>query len=210
VDEAIALYQELIQQTELYVGTDHEIYLTLMQNLAGALNDNNQVRESIEILQAISPKMLEKYGTKSQAYISMRTTLANNLKSLKEFAAAETIYFEMIDLATLLYGENHSEVFLNQYNLAELYYESKRPQKTLELLEIQLPRAVEFLGQKHIISVYMLEAVAWSNHLIGNQDQAFTKMQEALELKKQIFGLESTVTKKAQEKFELVSASQNN
>ena len=209
VEEAIDLYQELIEQTEIFIGKDHEIYLFLMQNLAGALNDDGQIDASIKILESISPSMIQKFGTESQAYISMRTTLANNLKSLQDFVSAEAIYHEVINLAIKLYGENHSEVLLNQYNLAELYYESDNPQKAVNLLEIQLPKAVESLGQKHIISVYMLEAFAWSKYLIGGQaEEALFQMREAVKLKRQVFGNSNSVTKKAQEKLEIIESAQ--
>ena len=206
VDDAIDLYQELISQAKQLIGPDHKKYLFLMQNLAAALNDANRVSESIKILESINPQVVKHFGKNSQAYVGFRTTLANNLKSLKNFAEAELIYHEVIKLSSELFDENHSEVLLNQYNLAELYYESNQPEKSLLLIEDRLPVAIKSLGDKHIVSIYMLEAQAWSNHLLGYNVKAKNVMTEVIELKKTVFGLNNELTLKSIDKLKTIES----
>lgn len=206
--KGIIVFGELIQQVSDFFGTNHPFYFQTISNLAAAYLDNGKYEESLIISEKLIAHIINDPGKKSLVYVNAQGNLANTYMYLKKYEEAEKIYYDVIKISSELYGENSFQVLLNQYNLSELYYKSGQPQKTLSLLEKRLPVAIKELGEKQVITIEMKDAEAWANYLLGNNNEAFILMQKVVNLKKQVYGEENEVTKKAIMRLKTINTQQ--
>jgi serine/threonine protein kinase len=195
--KALEMYQELIKISKEFLGETHPDYLIYKLNLASALEDNNRPNEAIEVINEVLPAIIKQFGNTSMAYIIIQSTKAGALKSIKQYQQAQNIYQNLIEIASQQFGPNHPQVLLTEFNLAELYYESGFPQLCKDLLTQRLPIAQQDLGEKHTITLEMRQALAWSEFLLGNIDSAKQQIQDIVELKQQVYGVDNEVTETA-------------
>ena len=194
---ALSMYKELIDIGNDFLGESHSDILIYKLNYASALNDNKKPQESLDLIDAVLPDIIKKFGDKSMASVVIQSTKASALKNLKKYKEAENIYKKLIEIAVKQFGENHPQVLLTEYNLAELYYESGVPELSHKLLSQRLPIAIEELGEKNTITLEMQQALAWSENLLGNKETAKRQMLEVIALKKEVFGAQNDVTQTA-------------
>ncbi|WP_395373001.1 protein kinase [Marinicella sp. W31] len=188
IERALPVFRELYEQNQELLGRKHENTLLSANNLATAYNQNNEFEKALSLIQTLQSD-LDSFPTDGRIYIMVTSTHARTLQGLKQYEKSIRKYQQMIKTIESNWGTAHEMVFINQFNLAELYNESGQPQRAKSLLKNRLPSAENQLSINHPASIEMKEALAWSYHLLNeNRVESIKMLEEVIELKLKIYG----------------------
>ncbi len=203
--KALPIYEKTLKDSAAVFGVQHPDHTRLMFNYANALNQLGRHESAIDVLQQLQTAMLDEAGGDAEAAIHLHNNLANNLKALKRFDAAEEHYRLALDKAAQMLPPTHPLSLMIEFNLAELLYESGQPQRSLHILEARWPVATTALGEAHIITLEMREARAWVLHLLGNEAAAAAELQAVLQLKQGVYPADSNNLSTTRERIDALN-----
>lgn len=180
-ERGVGLMRHASNKANEFLGEGHTTSVRIAFNLVASLNAIGEFEEVVRLLTANRAQLLEHPDVDSRW---IDNNLANAYLSLEQYDKAEGLYQEII-------GSSAPDSYIGllaSYNLAELYYKSERPHLTLELSRGSLPRAQRVLGEDHLISLELQDAMGWSLHLLGQHEASIEVLKPLLSKKRSLLG----------------------
>ena len=186
--EADALFADIVDYMEDYLGDTHPTLMKTYANYAGVLQELGRYESALDFNRQAEGIALAIQGESHPALDSILMNRGNILISQGLFHEAEGIYLELNRVFEEKHGSNHAMTLINQFNLAELYIKAERFSEATAILQPAIERARKSLGDRHQIFLEIKELVGWGyvrNHQIR---RGMSLIGDVLEVKEEVLG----------------------
>ena len=131
--EGIAALRRALDLTRTVLGVRHPETATLQANLAGVLLDANAVDESLRLMAAALPILIETLGEDHPRVAISAGILGHALRLKGDLAGAERSFRQAVSVDQRAFGPRHPQTLNDVRTLAELLRERGKPQEAAAL-----------------------------------------------------------------------------
>ena len=132
-DEAMEIYNEVLQQRRAVLGDDHPDTLATMNNVASILVNKGNFKTALEIYEQVLQQEKEVLGEDHPSTLTTMTNLGSVLSNQANYDAAMEIYKEVLQQQKAVLGEDHSSTLITMNNLASVHDSQGNDEAALEI-----------------------------------------------------------------------------
>lgn len=201
-DRALPLYEEVYEQFDQQLGTNHPDTLTLLSNLGGIYRDLGQFVRSEECYRRCLTRQEEISGPLSKDTLTVLHNLALAQEQLGQSTTAEGLFHDCIARKIQVYGESHPDTLATVSSLALLYDNSGQSQRALLLYEHCLAQLTDVLGPGHPHTLSVQNNLGQLLRVVGGEEyliRAEALLVECLERRRTTLGCDHVHTLATQE-----------
>ncbi len=184
---AIALYEQVLPLIEKDSSRKSEVYLKARNGLGSAIVSIKSKGEA-ETFLLESVELAKKFGRKSLVYASSLNSLANFYYNTVNYASAEPLYKEILDIRKEVLGEKHLDCAASMNNLANVKKATEKFADAESLYLSALTIRKNALGEKHLDYIQVLNNLGVLYWQIGDYPKAESFYLKCAELRKEILG----------------------
>ena len=180
LDEAIALYQQNLNDCTRVLGPHHPDTLTSRNNLAGAYQDAGRLDEAIALYQQNLNDCTRVLGPHHSHTLTSRNNLAETYRAAGRLYDAITLHEQTLEDRTRVLGPHHPDTLASRNNLALTYQDANRLDDAITLHEQDFNDSTRTLGPHHPHTLASRNNLACAYQAAGRLDDAIPLSQENL------------------------------
>jgi tetratricopeptide (TPR) repeat protein len=194
VRQATQVGRSLVERARAILGTEHDLTLAVMSNLANSLIDMDAFSEAEALHQQVLETCHRLLGEEHARTLQAKSHLSAVLSSKGDLHGACILQREVLEAQHRILGEDHPNSIETMNNLAETLFHLDRLWEAREMMERALKLTLEVHGQESPLSLTMMNNLAVVLHRQGNHRQALALQEDALEKCRRLLGEEHPVT----------------
>ena len=149
LDEAIALYEQILEDRTRILGPHHPSTLTSRNNLAYAYQDAGRLNDAITLYEQNLKDLEGLLGPDHPHTLTSRLNLASAYRAAGRLDEAITLYEQTLTDRTRILGPHHPNTLTSRNNLASAYRDAGRLDEAIALHEQNLIDLTHILGPHH-------------------------------------------------------------
>ena len=181
LDKAIALYEQILEDSIRVLGLDHPRTLTSRFDLAGAYRASGRLEEAITLYEQVFSGRSRVLGPDHRSTLTARDHLADTYWEAGRFDEAITLKKQILADATRIMGADSPGASAARNNLAATYRDAGRLDEAIPLYQENLDDVSRVLGLNHPETLASRHRLAGAYRDAGRLDEAITLNQENLE-----------------------------
>ena len=180
VDEAIALFEQVLTDSTRIHGQGHSKTLTPRNNLALAYQEAGRVDEAITLFEQVLTDSTPIDSTDHPNTVITRNNLAYAYQEAGRLTEAITLYEQTLTDSTPIDSTDHPNTVITRNNLATAYLEAGRVDEAIALLEQGLTDIIRIHGQGHPKTQTTRNNLAYAYQEAGRLTEAITLYEQTL------------------------------
>ena len=188
LDEAIALYEQILEDRTRILGPHHPNTLTSRNNLAGAYRDAGRLDDAIPLYEQILEDSTRILGPDHPDTLISRNNLASAYQDAGRLNDAIALYEQNLKDRTRILGPDHPHTLTSRLNLASAYRAAGRLDEAITLHEQNLKDLEGLLGPDHPHTLQARNNLASAYRAAGRLDEAITLYEQTLTDRTRILG----------------------
>ena len=185
IPEAVRWLQESCRQRER-LSADNSDRLLSQYVLAGAYEDNGQVKEAVELLESIVAIEVEVLAEDHPSRLASQRALAGAYQANGQVKEAVKLLESVVAIEAEVLAEDHPSRLASQHALAGAYKDNGQVKEAVELLESVVTIEAEVLAEDHP------DRLA-SQHALAGAYEANGQVKEAVDLLENVVAIRSEV-----------------
>ena len=181
LDKAIALYEQILEDSIRVLGLDHPRTLTSRLNLAGAYRASGRLEEAITLYEQVFSGRSRVLGPDHRSTLTARDHLADTYWEAGRFDEAITLKKQILADAMRIMGPDSPGASAARNNLAATYRDAGRLDEAITLYQQNLKDVTRLSGLDHPETLASRGTLAGAYRDAGRLDEAITLNQENLE-----------------------------
>ena len=188
LDEAIALYEQNLNDRTRILGPHHPDTLASRNNLAGAYQDAGRLDEAIALYEQNLNDRTRIQGPHHPDTLTTRNNLAYAYQDAGRLDEAIALYEQTLTDRTRIQGPHHPDTLTSHHNLASAYDNAGRLDEAIALYEQTLEDRTRILGPHHPRTLISRNNLAYAYQAAGRLDEAIALYEQTLEDRTRILG----------------------
>ena len=188
LDEAIALYEQTLEDSTRILGPHHPDTLTSRNNLAGAYRDAGRIDEAIALFEQNLEDRTRILGPHHPNTLTSRNNLAGAYRDAGRLDEAITLHKQNLKDSTRILGPHHPHTLTSRNNLAGAYRDAGRLDEAIPLYGQTLEDRTRILGPHHPDTLTSRNNLAGAYRDAGRLDEAITLHKQNLKDSTRILG----------------------
>ena len=180
IDEAIALYEQTLEDSTRILGPHHPSTLASRNSLAVAYQDAGRIDEAIALHEQNLEDRTRILGPHHPSTLTSRNSLASALREAGRIDEAIALYEQTLEDRTRILGPHHPSTLTARNNLALDYRDAGRIDEAIALHEQNLKDFENLLGPHHPHTLTARNNLALDYHDAGRLDEAITLHEQNL------------------------------
>ena len=172
LDEAITLYEQVLDDRTHIFGPDHPDTLISRDNLAGAYESAGRLGEAIPLYEQVLADSTRVLGDNHPDTLTSRNNLAGAYESAGRLGEAIPLYEQVLADSTRLLGPDHPDTLASRNNLAGAYESAGRLDEAITLYEQVAADSTRLLGPDHPDTLTFKGNLAYAYLAAGRLDDA--------------------------------------
>ena len=181
LDKAIALYEQILEDSIRILGLDHPRTLTSRFDLAGAYRASGRLEEAITLYEQVFSGRSRVLGPDHRSTLTARDELAGAYWEAGRFDEAITLKKQILADAMRIMGPNSPGASAARLNLAATYRAAGRLDEAIPLYQENLDDVARTLGLDHLETLASRHRLAGAYRDAGRLDEAISLYKENLE-----------------------------
>ncbi|OFT41533.1 hypothetical protein HMPREF3165_03730, partial [Actinomyces sp. HMSC08A09] len=181
LDKAIALYEQILEDSIRVLGLDHPRTLTSRFDLAGAYRASGRLEEAITLYEQVFSGRSRVLGPDHRSTLTARDHLADTYWEAGRLDEAITLKKQILADAMRIMGADSPGASAARNNLAATYRDAGRLDEAIPLYQENLDDVSRVLGLNHPETLASRHRLAGAYREAGRLDEAITLNQENLE-----------------------------
>ena len=181
LDKAIALYEQILEDSIRILGLDHPRTLTSRLNLAGAYQAAGRLDEAIPLYEQVFSGRSRVLGPDHRSTLTARDHLADTYWEAGRLDEAITLKKQILADAMRIMGPDSPGASTARLNLAATYRDAGRLDEAITLYKENLGAITRTLGLDHPDTLNARNQIAGAYREAGRLDEAIALNQENLE-----------------------------
>ena len=181
LDKAIALYEQILEDSIRVLGLDHPRTLTSRFDLAGAYRASGRLEEAIALYEQVFSGRSRVLGPDHRSTLMSRDELAETYWEAGRFDEAITLFKQILDDALRVMGPDSPGASAARNNLAATYRDAGRLDEAITLYQENLDDVTRIMGLDHSETLASRHCLARAYRDAGRLDEAISPYQENLE-----------------------------
>ncbi|OLO46180.1 tetratricopeptide repeat protein, partial [Actinomyces oris] len=181
LDKAIALYEQILEDSIRILGTDHPSTLTSRLNLAGAYQAAGRLDEAITLYEQVFSGRSRVLGPDHRSTLMSRDELADAYLEAGRFDEAITLKRQILADAMRIMGPDSPGASAARLNLAATYRDAGRLNEAITLYKQNLDDVARIMGPDHPDTLTARNRLAATYRDAGRLNEAITLYKENLE-----------------------------
>ena len=188
LDEAIALYEQTLEDRSRLLGPDHPDILITRSNLAGAYQAAGRLDEAIALFEQTLEDSTHILGPDHPDILITRSNLAGAYQAAGRLDEAIALFEQTLEDSTHILGPHHPHTLITRSNLAGAYQDAGRLDKAIELHQQTLKDRARILGPSHPHTLASRNNLANAYQDAGRLDKAIALYERTLEDHTRVLG----------------------
>ena len=172
LEEAIALYEQTLEDRTRILGPHHPNTLASRHNLAGAYHDAGKLDEAIDLFEQSFKESARILGPHHPNTLISRNDLAGAYHAAGRLDEAITLLEQNLKDSEDLLGPHHPHTLASRNNLAGAYRDAGRLDEAITLFEQNLKDFEDLLGAHHPHSLLSRKNLAGAYRAAGRAEEA--------------------------------------
>ena len=181
LDEAIALFEQTLEDRTRMLGPDHPSTLTSRNNLASAYQDAGRLDEAITLHKQTLEDRTRILGPHHPDTLASRNNLAGAYHNADRLQEAIALFEQTLEDCVHILGLDHPHTLTTRNNLASAYQAIGRPNNAITLHQQNLKDRTRILGPHHPDTLASRNNLASAYQAIGRLNDAIPLFEETLE-----------------------------
>ena len=178
--EAIALYEQVLNDRTRILGEDHPDTLISRDNLAGAYISAGRLTEAIALYEQVLHDRIRVLGEDHPDTLASRNNLAGAYREGGRLTEAIALYEQVLHDRIRVLGEDHPDTLTSRNNLAYAYHTAGRLTEAIALFEQILLDSIRILGEDHPNTLTSRNNLAYAYVSAGRLTKAITLFEKVL------------------------------
>ena len=188
LDEAIALFEQTLEDSTHTLGPHHPDTLTTRNSLASAYQDAGRLNDAIALHKQNLEDRARILGPDHRDTLASRHNLASAYQDAGRLDEAITLYEQTLEDSTRILGPHHPHTLTSRNNLAGAYRDAGRLDEAIALYEQTLEDSTRILGPHHPHTLTSRNNLAGAYRDAGRLDEAIALYEQTLEDSTRILG----------------------
>ena len=181
LDKAIALYEQILEDSIRILGPDHPDTLTARNNLAGAYRAAGRLDEAITLYEQVFSGRSRVLGPDHRSTLTSRDHLTDTYWEAGRLDEAITLKKQILADAMRIMGPDSPGASAARNNLAGAYRDAGRLNEAITLYKQNLDDVTRVMGPHHPETLASRHSLAGAFRDAGRLDQAISLYKENLE-----------------------------
>ena len=181
LDDAIALYEQNLEDRTRILGPHHPHTLTSRNNLAGAYWHAGRLDEAIPLLEQTLKDFENLLGPNHPDTLTTQANLASAYQAAGRLDEAIALFEQNLEDRTRVLGPDHPSTLASRNNLAGAYWHAGRLDEAIPLLEQTLKDRTHILGPDHPNTLTTRNNLAGAYQDAGRLDKAIPLYKRSFE-----------------------------
>ena len=178
--EAIALYEQVLNDRTRILGEDHPDTLISRDNLAGAYISAGRLTEAIALYEQVLHDRIRVLGEDHPDTLASRNNLAGAYREGGRLTEAIALYEQVLHDRIRVLGEDHPDTLTSRNNLAYAYHTAGRLTEAIALYEQVLNDRIHILGEDHPDTLTSRNNLVAVYHAAGRLTEAIALFEQIL------------------------------
>ena len=178
--EAIALYEQVLNDRTRILGEDHPDTLISRDNLAGAYISAGRLTEAIALYEQVLHDRIRVLGEDHPDTLASRNNLAGAYREGGRLTEAIALYEQVLNDRIHILGEDHPDTLTSRNNLVAVYHAAGRLTEAIALFEQILLDSIRILGEDHPNTLTSRNNLAYAYVSAGRLTKAITLFEKVL------------------------------
>ena len=188
IDEAIALYEQNLEDRTRILGPHHPHTLTSRNNLAVTYRDAGRIDEAIALHEQNLEDRTRILGPHHPHTLTSRNNLAVTYQDAGRIDEAIALHEQTLKDRTRILGPHHPNTLSSRNNLAGAYQAAGRLDEAIALFEQTLEDSTRILGPHHLTTLISRNSLAGAYQDAGRIDEAIALYEQTLKDRTRILG----------------------
>ena len=188
LDEAIALYEQTLEDRTRILGPHHPNTLTSRNNLANAYQDAGRLDEAIPLHEQTLKDSTRILGPSHPNTLTSRHNLANAYRDAGRLDEAIPLHEQTLKDFENLLGPSHPNTLTSRHNLAYAYQTAGRLDEAIPQYEQNLKASTRILGPHHPHTLTSRDNLAYAYQDAGRLHEAIELFEQNLDDRTRILG----------------------
>ena len=180
LDKAIALYEQILEDSIRVLGLDHPRTLTSRFDLAGAYRASGRLEEAITLYEQVVAGRSSVLGPDDRGTLTARDDLAATYWEAGRLDEAITLKRQILDDALRIMGPDSSGASAARRNLATAYRDAGRLEEAIPLFEQDLTDVTRLAGPDHPHTLSSRGTLAGAYRDAGRLEEAIPLFEQNL------------------------------
>ena len=180
LDEAIALFEQTLEDSTRTLGPHHPNTLITRSNLAGAYQDAGRLEEAITLFEQTLEDRTRTLGPHHPHTLASRNNLAGAYQDAGRLDEAIVLFEQNLEDSTRTLGPHHPDTLASRNNLAYTYRDTGRLEEAITLFEQTLEDRTRTLGPHHPPTLTSRNNLAYTYRDTGRLEEAITLYESTL------------------------------
>ena len=194
LDKAIALYEQILEDSIRVLGTDHPRTLTSRFDLAGAYRASGRLEEAIALYEQVFSGRSRVLGPDHRSTLTARDHLADTYWEAGRFDEAITLKKQILADAMRIMGPDSPGASAARNNLAATYRDAGKLDEAVNVYEQILDDVTRIMGPHHPDTLSSRGTLAGAYRDAGRLDEAIPLFEQNLDDVARILGLDHPET----------------
>ena len=172
LDDAIPLYEQILEDSTRILGPDHPDTLISRNNLASAYQDAGRLDDAIALFEQTLQDSTRVLGPEHPDTLLSRNNLAYTYQAAGRLDEAIALYEQTLEDRTRILGPEHPDTLLSRNNLAYTYQDAGRLDEAIALYEQTLEDRTRILGPHHPNTLTSRNNLASAYLAVGRSEEA--------------------------------------
>ena len=180
LDRAIALYEQVLEDSIRFLGLDHPSTLTSRFDLAGAYQAAGRLDEAITLYEQVFSGRSRVLGPDHRSTLTSRDHLADTYWEAGRLDDAITLKKQILDDALRIMGADSPGASAARLNLAATYRDAGRLDEAVNMLKQNLDDVTRIMGPHHPDTLTARNLLASAYREAGRLDEAIPLFEQNL------------------------------
>ena len=180
LDKAIALYEQILEDSIRVLGLDHPRTLTSRFDLAGAYRASGRLEEAIALYEQVFSGRSRVLVPDDRSTLTAHDHLADTYWEAGRFDEAITLKKQILDDALRIMGADSSGASAARLSLAATYRDAGRLEEAIPLFEQNLADVARIMGPNHPHTLTTRNQLAGAYRDAGRLDEAIALFEQNL------------------------------
>ena len=170
LEEAIALYEQVLTDHTRVLDEDHPDTLTSRHNLAGAYREAGRLEEAIALFEQVLTDRTRVLGEDHPHTLASRNNLAYVYKRVGRLEEAIALYERVLTDRTRVLGEDHPDTLTSRNNLASAYHAAGRLTEAIMRWQAVCADCLRILGPDHPLTATVHENLEAARRMLKRRE----------------------------------------
>ena len=172
LDKAIALYEQILEDSIRVLGTDHPGTLASRHSLAGAYQAAGRLHEAIPLYEQNLTDVARTLGLDHPETLASRHSLASAYRDAGRLDEAIPLFEQNLTDFIRILGPDRPDTFTSRSTLAGAYRNAGRLEEAIPLFEQNLEDRTRTLGPAHPVTLTSRDNLAGAYRAAGRMEDA--------------------------------------